>query len=134
MVCLTAKGAWRQFRSEQLVEIGYSGFCKWVKKLGIELDPGIDTDALAVLRNYAKVKSEAPDWRTHQNGQQKLAVLRAIAQKKAWTGSALVDLVELHGACSRATLYRRSEVVLGGKFSALQEYTAEQARKLIFGI
>lgn len=136
MVCLTAKDAWRTLRNENAIAIGYDGFVKWVHKLAIKLDPGIDGDALAVLRNYAKVKSQAPgNWRTNKNGIAKVQVLRAIASQpsRTWTGSELIDLAEVYGACSRSTVYRRGEELFGD-FSAPAQYTAEQARKIIVGV
>lgn len=132
MVCLSAKDAWRQLHNENLLEVGYTAFMKWVHKLSINPDLGIDEDALKVLRKYAEVRTAAPNYRTHQNGQAKVKVLRAIAQQPMWKGSELVQLVELHGAISRATLYRRT--LDGQKFNAVNQYTAAEARKLIFGI
>ena len=133
MVCLTAKDAWRQLHSESQTTVTYNGFMKWVHKLSIDPSLGIDGDALKVLRNYAKVRAKAASTRTHQNGQAKLAVLKAIAKRQTWKGSELVQMVEVYGALSRGTLYRRATTVLGRDFSATAEYSREQARLLIFG-
>jgi hypothetical protein len=134
MVCLTAKDAWRTLRNEEVTSISYNGFLKWVHGMNIDLAPGIGADVLAVLRNYAQVRSKAAKQRTNQNGSNKLEVLKAIANRSTVKGSELIDLCESKNALSRCTLYRRATTVLGQDFSATTEYTREQVRLLIFGV
>lgn len=140
-ICLTAKDAWRQLHAEHATSISYQGFCRWLKKLGIDPRSGIDLDALRTIRRYASVRSSNP-CRTHQNGSEKLAALKAIAElpivsdgfKSGFYGRQVKEVIELHRALGSATIYRRSKAVWGETFSTNSIYTMPEIRKLIFGV
>ena len=132
-VHLTAKDAWRQLRSEGVTSVGYQGFCKWLDKLAIEPKSGIDADALNTLRRYAQVRSASP-CRTHQNGANKSAALKALTSLPIISGSQIVDIAETYRALSKATIYRRAQKLLDRKFSADTVYSKTDVRKLIYGV
>lgn len=134
---LTIKDAWRQLCNEGATTIGYCGFRLWVKELygdvtfiTMSRDPNKPDNPcqLEGLRHHAQLMQRGKGSQQKRNAQNKLQVLKALAQLqvKQVSGSQIIRIAEQYGAVSAATLYRRG-------VEAKAPYSIDQARNFICG-
>lgn len=132
MVCLTAKEAWKQVQIETETTIGYTGFTRWLKKLGVSARLGIDLEAYKTAHNFALLHAERPT-RKAPSPQSQIDALKILSRYHTVEGSDLLALVCATKALSKASLYRRSKEILGEPFSIMRTYSKVEARRLITG-
>lgn len=134
-VSLTVKDAWRQLVSEGVTAVGYHAFRLWVKELfgegvrfiEVERESSGKPSQLELLRKHAALMARGRGTHVKRNAQAKLTTIRHLAaMHEPIQGSKLLNIAELYGSVSPATLYRRG-------VRASDKYSKDEARNLICG-